>query len=144
MTAKLFFLITQLLLIFFGHDPASGPCSTSQVWCQYLASAFLYHQDVPGPCCFVTSPSFPMLAPSPTNALLRRILASGHCCTTRSMTAKLFFLITQLLLIFFGHDPASGPCSTSQVWCQDLASAFLYPQDVPGPCCFVTSPSFRC
>uniref|UniRef100_A0A6B0TZ40 Putative secreted protein n=1 Tax=Ixodes ricinus TaxID=34613 RepID=A0A6B0TZ40_IXORI len=66
MTAKLFFLITQLLLIFAGHDPASGPCSTSQVRCQDLASAFLYHQDALGPCCFVTSPSFPMLAPSPT------------------------------------------------------------------------------
>uniref|UniRef100_A0A6B0U058 Putative secreted protein n=1 Tax=Ixodes ricinus TaxID=34613 RepID=A0A6B0U058_IXORI len=57
------------------------------------------------------------------------------------MTAKLFSLITQLLLIFAGHDPASGPCSTSQVRCQDRASAFLY-QDAPGPRGFVTSPSF--
>ncbi|XP_042143488.1 uncharacterized protein LOC120840731 isoform X2 [Ixodes scapularis] len=85
----------KLLLILAGRDPASGPCSTSQVRRQDLASAFFYHQDVPGPRGFVTSPSFPIPAPSPTKASLPQDLASGHGSTTRSMTAKLFFLITQ-------------------------------------------------
>ncbi|XP_040067314.1 uncharacterized protein LOC120840731 isoform X1 [Ixodes scapularis] len=94
----------KLLLILAGRDPASGPCSTSQVRRQDLASAFFYHQDVPGPRGFVTSPSFPIPAPSPTKASLPQDLASGHGSTTRSMTAKLFFLITQ------EQDILATPC----------------------------------